>query len=70
MARHTENDAEWLGHCLRELGELDLAEGWMEQGWQKLVRAREYFLIAGARTSAPQLLRKLEAQLVRLSPNR
>ena len=57
------NQAEWLGQALRELGELDLAQGNPERGMQHLRDAREYFVLAGAADLAPELLAQLDRRL-------
>ncbi len=61
--RRQPNDAEWLGHCLRELGELEFLMDERERAVEHWVAAREYFVIAGARSDAPQLLEELDRSL-------
>lgn len=57
------NQAEWLGQALRELGELDLAQGKTARGIQHLRDAREYFVLAGASDLAPELLAQVDRRL-------
>jgi tetratricopeptide (TPR) repeat protein len=61
--RRGTNQAEWLGQALRELGELDLAQGNPERGIQHLRDAREYFVLAGASDLAPDLLAQVDRRL-------
>ena len=57
------NQAEWLGQALRELGELDLAQGKTARGIQYLRDAREYLVLAGASDLAPELLVEVDRRL-------
>ncbi len=57
------NQAEWVGQALRELGELDLAQGRTDQGLQHLRNAREYFVLAEATRLAPDLLADLDRRM-------
>lgn len=57
------NDAEWVGHCQRELAELDLLEGEDAQALARLEDARRKFLLAGVERHAPSSLAALDQRI-------
>ena len=57
------NDAEWMGHSLRELGELDLAEGNALLALARFDQAREKFMVAGIAEAAPESLAELDRRI-------
>lgn len=61
--RRGTNQAEWVGQALRELGELDLAQGETGRGIQHLRDAREFFVLAGASDLRPELLAEVDRRL-------
>jgi len=63
VALRRPNDAEWLGHSLRELAELDLEEGDALLALARLDQAREKFMVAGIAESAPESLAELERRI-------
>ncbi len=66
QAQRGPNQAEWVGQALRELAELDLAEGKVERGLTRLRQAREYFVLAGAADLAPALLHSIDRRMAQI----
>lgn len=63
LARRGPNDAEWMGHCQSELGELSLAAGDLKRALARFGLARERLLEAGARRLAPERLDAIDQKL-------
>lgn len=63
VALQRPNDAEWVGHSLRELGELDLAGGNALLALARFDQAREKFMLAGIAESAPESLAELDRRI-------
>ena len=63
VALQRPNDAEWVGHSLRELGELDLEDGDALLALARFDQAREKFLLAGIAESAPESLAELDRRI-------
>ncbi len=63
----TANDAEWIAHCLRELGELEASEGRRAAALVLFGRARERFIDARIAVLAPRSLALLDARIAELA---
>lgn len=63
VAMQRPNDAEWVARSLRELGELDLADGDALLALARLEQARDRFLVAGIKKSAPETLAELDRRI-------
>lgn len=63
LTRRRPNDAEWVGHCQRELGELEVLEGRPRAGLELLEEARRNLVSAGIREQAPASLAALDRRI-------
>jgi len=63
VAMQRPNDAEWVARSLRELGELDLADGDALLALARFEQARDRFLVAGITKSAPESLAEFDRRL-------
>ena len=63
VALQRPNDAEWVGHSLRELGELDLEDGHALLALARFDQAREKFMLAGIAESAPASLEEFDRRI-------
>lgn len=56
-------DAEWIGYCEQDLGEIELTRGRKQAARTRLQRARKWFVEAGMEQHWPKLLEKLDERI-------